>query len=78
MCLGAHVVSEIKAVTSCSTHKIHQQETDGSYDIPDHKIKLKIRQFQVMGKKIEVKLITQAMNGTSVANQCNHQVLQIE
>ena len=43
----------IKAVTSCSTHKIDQQETDGQilkYDNPDHKIKLKIRQFQVMGK----------------------------
>ena len=45
-------------------------------DIPDHKIK--IRQFQVMGKKIQGKLITQAMNGTSIADQCNHQVLQIE
>ena len=50
-----------------------------TYDIPDYKIKLKIRQFQVMGKKkIQGKLITQAMNGTSVANRCNHQVLQIE
>ena len=39
-----------------------------TYDIPDHKIKLKIRQFQVMGRKIQGKLITQAMNGTSVAN----------
>ena len=43
-----------------------------TYDIPDHTMKLKIRQFQVMGKKIQGKLITQAMNGTSVANQCNH------
>ena len=49
-----------------------------AYDIPDHKIKLKIRQFQVMGKKIQGKLMTQAMNGTLVANRCNHQVLQIE
>ena len=49
-----------------------------TYDIPDHKIKLKIRQFQVMGKKIKGKLITQAMNGTSVANRCNHQVHRIE
>ena len=51
-----------------------------TYDIPDYKIKLKIRQLQVMGKKIYIqgKLITQAMNGTSVANQCNHQVLWIE
>ena len=44
----------IKAVTSCSTHKIDQQETQMvkilKYDNPDHKIKLKIRQFQVMGK----------------------------
>ena len=49
-----------------------------TYDIPDHKIKLQIRQFQVMGKKIQGKLMTQAMNGTSVANRCNHQVLWIE
>ena len=49
-----------------------------TYDIPDHKIKLKIGQFQVMGLKIQAKLITQAMNGTLVANRCNHQVLQIE
>ena len=49
-----------------------------THDIPDYKIKLKIRQLQVMGKKIQGKLITQAMNGTSVANRCNHQVLQIE
>ena len=48
-----------------------------TYDIPDHKIKLKIRQFQVMGKKIQGKIITEAINGTSVANQCNHQVLRI-
>ena len=47
-----------------------------TYDIPDHKIKLKIRQFQWV--KIKGKLITQAMNGTSVANRCNHQVLRIE
>ena len=39
-----------------------------TYDIPDHKIKLQIRQFQVMGKKIQGKLITQTVNGTSVAN----------
>ena len=31
-----------------------------TYDIPDYKIKLKIRQLQVMGKKIQGKLITQA------------------
>ena len=49
-----------------------------TYDFPDYKIKLKIRQLHVMGKKIQGKLITQAMNGTSVANRCNHQVLQIE
>ena len=49
-----------------------------TYDIPDHKIKLKIQKFQIMGKKIQGKLITQAMNGTSVANRCNHQVLRIE
>ena len=51
-----------------------------TYDIPDYKIKLKTRQFQVMGK-IQGKLITQlyrCMNGTSVANRCNHQVLRIE
>ena len=47
-----------------------------TYDIPDHKIKLKIRQFQVMDKR-QGKLITQAMNGTSVANRCNHQVIKI-
>ena len=41
-----------------------------TYDIPDHKIKLKIRHFQVMGKEIQGKLITQAMNGTSVADRC--------
>ena len=45
---------QIKAVISCSTHKIDQQETRQrvkilKYDNPDHKIKLKIRQFQVMG-----------------------------
>ena len=40
-------------MTSCSTHKIDQQMVKVlTYDIPDHKIKLKIRQFQVMGKKI--------------------------
>ena len=49
-----------------------------TYDISDHKIKLKNRQFQVVGKKIQGKLITQAMNDTLVANWCNHQVLQIE
>ena len=42
-----------------------------TYDITDYKIKLKIRQLQVMGKKIQGKLITQAMNGTLVANRCN-------
>ena len=41
-----------------------------TYDIPDYKIELKIRQLQVMGKKIHGKLITQATNGTSVANRC--------
>ena len=49
-----------------------------TYDIPDHKLKLKIKQFQVMGKKIQGKLITQAMNGTLVANRCTHQVFWIE
>ena len=49
-----------------------------TYDIPNYKLKLKIRQLQAMGKKIQGKLITQAMNGTSVANRCNHQVLRIE
>ena len=49
-----------------------------TYDIPDYKIKLNIPQLQVMGKKMQDKLITQAMNGTSVANRCNHQVLWIE
>ena len=43
-----------------------------TYDIPDYKIKLKIQQLQVMGKNIQGKLITQAMNGTSVADRCNH------
>ena len=33
-----------------------------TYDIPDYKIKLKIRQLHVMGKNIQGKLITQAMN----------------
>ena len=42
-----------------------------TYDIPDYKIKLKVRQLQVMGKKIQGKLITQATNGISVANRCN-------
>ena len=44
---------EIKAVTTCSTHKIDQQGQMVKilkYDNPDHKIKLKIRQFQVMDK----------------------------
>ena len=36
-----------------------------TYDIPDYKMKLKIRQLQVMGKKIQGKLITQAMNITN-------------
>ena len=49
-----------------------------TYDIPDYKIKLKLRQLQVMGKKVQGKLIMQAMNGTLVANRCNHQVLRIE
>ena len=49
-----------------------------TYNIPDYKIKLKIQQLQVMGKKIQGKLITQAMNGTSIAYRCNHQVLWIE
>ena len=51
-----------------------------TYDIPDYKIKLKIYKVvnKIMGKKIQGKLITQAMNGTSVANRCNHQVLRIE
>ena len=35
-----------------------------TYDIPDYKIKLKIRQLQVIGKKIQGKLITHAMNGS--------------
>ena len=39
-----------------------------TYDIPDYKIKLKSGELQVMGKNIQGKLITQAMNGTSVAN----------
>ena len=76
-----NTVKQIRAVTSCSTHKIDQQETDNkvlTYDIPEYKIKLKIRQLQVMGKKIQGKLITQAMNGASAANRCNHQVLRIE
>ena len=33
-----------------------------TYDIPDHKLKLKIRQFQVMGKKIQGKLIYDIQN----------------
>ena len=42
---------EIKAVTSCSTYKIDQQMVKTlTYDNPDHKIKQKTRQFQVMGK----------------------------
>ena len=44
---------DIKAVASCSTHKIDQQMVKVlTYDIPDHKIKIKIPQFQVTGKKI--------------------------
>ena len=39
-----------------------------TYDLPDYKTKLKTRQLQVMGNKIQGKLITQAMNGTLVAN----------
>ena len=34
-----------------------------------HKIKLKIRQIQVLGKSTWQINITQAMNGTSVANR---------
>ena len=49
-----------------------------TYHIPAYKIKLKIRQLEVMGKNIQGKLITQAMNGTSVANRRNHQMLRIE
>ena len=37
------------------------------YDNPDHKIKLKVRQIQVLGKSTG-QVITQAMNGTLVAN----------
>ena len=47
------------------------------YDNPDHKIKLKIRQFQVMGKSTG-QINNIGYNGTSVANRCNHQVLRIE
>ena len=43
------------------------------YDNPGHKIKLKIRQFQVMGKSTGQ--INKLINGMSVANRCNHQVL---
>ena len=71
----------MKAVTSCSTHKIDHRKQMAkvlTYDIPDYKIKLEIQQLQVMGKKIQGKLITPAMNGTSVANRCCHQVLWIE
>ena len=48
-----HVGEHIKAVTSCSTHKIDQQETMVKilkYNNPYHKIKLKIRQILVLGK----------------------------
>ena len=48
------------------------------YDNPDHKIKLKIRQIQVLGKSTGQTTVTQTMNGTSVADRCNHQVLRIE
>ena len=48
-----------------------------TYDIPDHKIKLKIRQFQVMGKNTR-QINNTGYDGTPVANQCNHQVLQVE
>ena len=34
-----------------------------THDIPDHKIKLKIRQFQVMGKKIQGKLMLISADG---------------
>ena len=48
------------------------------YDNPGHKIKMKIRQFQVMGKSIGQINNIGYINGTSVANRCNHQVLWIE
>ena len=47
------------------------------YDNPYHKIKLKIRQIKYW-VKVQGKLTTPAMNGASVANRCNHQVLRIE
>ena len=50
---------QIKTVTSCSTHRIDQQETDAQNS--------KIRQSKYW-VKVQGKLITQAMNGTSVAN----------
>ena len=46
------------------------------YDNPDHKIKQKFDRSKYW-IKIQGKLTTQAMNGTS-ANRCNHQVLRIE
>ena len=45
------------------------------YDNPDSQ--KKIRQIQVIEKSTEQINITQAMNSALVANQCNHQVLQI-
>ena len=40
-----------------------------TYDFPNNKLKLKIRQLQVMGKEIQGKLITQAMNEISLNSQ---------
>ena len=49
-----------------------------TYDNPDHKIKLKKFDNSKQWLKVQGKLITLAMNDTLVANQCSHQVLQIE
>ena len=37
-----------------------------TYDIPDYKIKLKIRQLQVMGKKIQGKLMYQSIPSLTI------------
>ena len=59
---------QIKAVTSCSTYKIDQQETDrqkSKYGNPESRRKFnKSKLFT----KILCQLITQGMNGTLVAN----------
>ena len=67
---------QIKAVTALTKHHNREQiDKTKNCDNPVYKRELGISKFSI---KIPRELITQAMNGTLVANRCNHQVLGIE